>query len=1090
MPVQQEITKRRESVSAQMGCTVSVSVTNGNNIVIESGPDGSHLLSVLGYKSARPNLAAFTAEAHRELLRQKLTQSTDNQLIRLHLFFKDSVGNALPARLQLFPATDADDSYWQGILFYDAGAADLLQPDHLVAQAKVGGWKFDLQHKTATLTRSLAQILEYDEGLTLTLKKALEIYRNEDQATVELLLHRLVEQGVPFDFDFEITTYKGTEKFVRVTADISAEEGQDSIIMGTLQDISDRKEYEMQLSRKSEFFRLIAQDSYHIYTINDGEGIIRVVSPSVTGILGYEPSDLTGRSSISLVHPNEREILIHRLGLLAEGQKELTSVKFRLRHKSGHYVWMEATAHNMLTHPVIAGILVTARDITEEQEAKRALEESERRYRSVVEHSPDAILVHRNKEILFANEQAKAFHSRFYGTLTDGPKLLGEGLNTEALERVNQRVRMMEENRDSGELTTYEFHNEDGDLFSLEAISVPITYHGEEAILSILRDISDRRRVEERLHLLDEAIEAINESVMITDADLDGGGPHIVYTNSSFEKLTGFSREDVRGKTPQVLELEGTDPSVFERQKRELARGHSMAGSTKTRRKDGTLLVMAWNVTPITDESGEITHFVSIQRDITDEIHAADRIRYMADILRSSTESIITTDLDGLITYWNPAAERLFGYKEAETLGKHISIIYPDEVSFVFDDFVTLLATGGEVKGQLMQRRHKTGDLIPVSMTISPIHDSDRNLIGISGFARDVRELRKAESDKRAYAFALRGIKDPVIILRLSEDGNKLLVDYVNRAFTAVTGFEQKELHHKLYELFGFNRRNLKHMIKLRDDMMASRTIRSEVAIRHKEGHEVWIDFNLSPLSETEAEENEGRYLAVLRDISDRKAYEQKLVQMVEHKNMLLSEINHRVKNNLQIISGLIEYKMLDGAEGEDHHLLRDVSNRIHTLALIHNRLHNRPDDHLVSLDSYLNDLIAHIKSSFSSEFDRITIRTEIAPIDLNVDKAINCGLVVNELLSNAIKYAFDGTKGTITVGFGTYGDDSFILSVSDNGRGLPNDYTINRESSLGLYMVKQVVEKQLKGRLAINKKDPTEFNIIFEENTAAQGKP
>ncbi len=232
-------------------------------------------------------------------------------------------------------------------------------------------------------------------------------------------------------------------------------------------------------------------------------------------------------------------------------------------------------------------------------------------------------------------------------------------------------------------------------------------------------------------------------------------------------------------------------------------------------------------------------------------------------------------------------------------------------------------------------------------------------------------------------------------------------------------------------------------------------------------------------------------YVAII-DLTERKQMEEAIYNALREKEALLREVHHRVKNNFQVITSLL---MLQSRHIDDPHLravFQESVNRVHTMAMVHERLYQRGDLTTLEAGDYLRAIVADLKSLFG-DGSRIATRVEADPIPLAADTAIPCGLIVNELVSNAFKHAFpDGRGGEIRVAFHRLeGEDSgtrYHLTVSDDGVGIDPDLSIEGVESVGLRLVTTLAARQLGGRVAVHHDVGTSFTIDFI--VPARGEP
>lgn len=213
------------------------------------------------------------------------------------------------------------------------------------------------------------------------------------------------------------------------------------------------------------------------------------------------------------------------------------------------------------------------------------------------------------------------------------------------------------------------------------------------------------------------------------------------------------------------------------------------------------------------------------------------------------------------------------------------------------------------------------------------------------------------------------------------------------------------------------------------------------------------------------------------------KENEASVLKSLREKDMLLREIHHRVKNNMQIISSLLNHQSEYTNDSKINDVFKESQTRIASMALVHEKLYQSKDIDKIDFKDYITDLSASIFQSYQINPGRITFYMNIDNTLLNIDQAIPCGLIINELITNSIKYAFpEGNKGKISVEFHQGIDKMFELTVSDNGVGIPEGIDFRKTRSLGLHLVTILAEKQLHGKIMLNQANGTEFKIKFGE--------
>ena len=232
---------------------------------------------------------------------------------------------------------------------------------------------------------------------------------------------------------------------------------------------------------------------------------------------------------------------------------------------------------------------------------------------------------------------------------------------------------------------------------------------------------------------------------------------------------------------------------------------------------------------------------------------------------------------------------------------------------------------------------------------------------------------------------------------------------------------------------------------------------------------------------ETYSQTLETNNRALQQEVGDRCRAEDQLRHSLMERDVLLKEIHHRVKNNLQIISGLLQLQAQSVTDADTVKILRESQHRIESMSLIHKKLYASSDFGEIDLADYIPSLASNLLASYQIVPNRVTLHLDITPVLLNIDQAIPCGLIVNELVSNALKYAFpDDRTGEIEIRLHTSANQHVDLTIRDNGIGLPETLDWNYVQSLGLSLVHDLAVEQLDGKLIVERNGGTIFKIEF----------
>lgn len=252
--------------------------------------------------------------------------------------------------------------------------------------------------------------------------------------------------------------------------------------------------------------------------------------------------------------------------------------------------------------------------------------------------------------------------------------------------------------------------------------------------------------------LLETAIEQAYSAVVITDADMANDGPHVLLCNPAFLRMTGYEREEILGRNLRILQGPDTDREVIVRLRDCLDAGTHFEGSTVNYRKDGSPYDVQWSISPVRDESGSITNYVSVQQDISARLRAEAERDMLAEALQAAADPIMVTDDHHRVLYVNQAFERVFGYPSSEILGLTPAVLYDgtgDEAAY--DDITMALADHRPVRRQVSIRT-RDGRILHTAHAVTPnAHVDSRRCRNVSTFS-DITDLVEVNEELRVQA--------------------------------------------------------------------------------------------------------------------------------------------------------------------------------------------------------------------------------------------------------------------------------------------------------------------------------------------------
>lgn len=486
---------------------------------------------------------------------------------------------------------------------------------------------------------------------------------------------------------------------------------------------------------------------------------------------------------------------------------------------------------------------------------------------------------------------------------------------------------------------------------------------------------------------------------------------------------------------------------------------------------------------PELDDKGVPYAIDQIHVDITDRINAEKLLRESEDKYRRLTESIpaaIFIYSDNKFIYGNEYSTRITGYSVKDMLGKNFwELVHPD------------YREAAKQRG-LDRVSGKQGVPARYELKIIDKHGAERwldynasiiNFEGkpaVLGIAYDITELKRTQDALVDSELKYRTLVENMSEVILYVDNNDRII-FANDNAIGMFGYSKDELKGQAAGEFlaaDEYRDFLKDRIKLRRHGF---TDRYEVQMKKRTGECIWVEVSSAPLKDTE-----GKIIGsigIYSDITDRKKNENTIETSLKQKDMLLKEIHHRVKNNLQIISSLIKLQSAHVKDREIHSLFSESQNRIKTMALIHEKLYRSTDISVIEFYDYIKNLVSGLYSSYGMSSERVKPIIEFRSIYLDIDTAIPCGLIINELISNCLKYAYpDLRKGVISIDLKELNESDYILIIKDDGIGIPEDIDFGTTSSLGLKLVK-ILSEQLGGTVELLRNNGSEFRISFKRS-------
>lgn len=378
------------------------------------------------------------------------------------------------------------------------------------------------------------------------------------------------------------------------------------------------------------------------------------------------------------------------------------------------------------------------------------------------------------------------------------------------------------------------------------------------------------------------------------------------------------------------------------------------------------------------------------------------------------------------------------------------------------------------------------GELIITETRKIPIFENSE-VVRVLTVIRDITEQRIAEEELAKTQALLSAAIEQTAAGIIIADAPDAIIRLANTAALNLLGKSKKlkvkfsyQIHPDNWQMYNSDGTKLKtEELPHFQAVKYGQYVKNETIIfRQKNQDDRYVLCNAAPVKNEKNEIIAG--VVVFSDITSLKKAEEKIKASLAEKEVLLKEIHHRVKNNLQVISSLLYLQSKHIKDEKALQMFVDSQDRVRSMALVHEKLYQSKNLAHINFFEYIKDLVNQLNRSFSNNQNKIKFNLNVNGIQLDIDAAIPCGLIINELVSNAFKYAFPtDKKGEITVELNLIDSQYYRLLVSDNGIGLPLNFDLKNCKSLGLKLVKTVVD-QLDGKIQIFSNSGASFEIIF----------
>ena len=594
------------------------------------------------------------------------------------------------------------------------------------------------------------------------------------------------------------------------------------------------------------------------------------------------------------------------------------------------------------------------------------------------------------------------------------------------------------------------------------------------SIYSLIDDITGQRRADLKLRKSESKFRVMSEQSFVGIYILEGLS--MSYVNPRMCEITGYTEKELRGSVSVDKLIHPDDFKWINSQRKQWERENkeSFEVGLRIKSRSGESLHVKTYGSAIKNGGGQ--KILGVVIDQTDQVTALENYRASVQsyqsLFDSISDSIYIQDKDGIFLEVNSSVIDMYGYEKEEIIGKDPSFL-ADHSRVDLDDTMKRFkkALEGEAQEFRWWGKRKDGHVFPKDIRLSKGRFFGEDVV--IAVARDISETVRREEKLRRNEELFEQLfsNSPLGVALLDR---KSLIVQVNSSFESLFGYNAKEIKGN----------NIDDLIVPESDIsnardLSNRTETFTLTKKRKTKNGDLIDvfiYGVPVVLEGQSIAMFGIYM----DITDRIRAEERLRQSLDEKKILLSEIHHRVKNNLAVITGLLELQYHNLESEEAKTALRDSQMRINSMGLIHEKLYQNESLSEIDLGQYISELVGVIVKSHNKTEEEIDIIMESVPIKLPIKKAIPCGLVINEIVTNSLKHAFpaDHTNPQIRITMKSHKGRA-TLEISDNGTGLPTSFEDLNTNSLGTLLIKTLTG-QLNADLTVEIEDGTKYIFSF----------
>jgi PAS domain S-box-containing protein len=854
----------------------------------------------------------------------------------------------------------------------------------------------------------------------------------------------------------------------------------DRVVILTV-DITERKRAELSLIETKQLLEKIASTSPAIIAVSDINTATNIYqNRSILEMLGYSKKEIR---KISMNQDYIYNYLIHQddLPRIRAFDKKINTlednrnyeIEYRLKDCTGGWQWIKRVCRVFQRDEenIPSQIVSIFENINKRKNAEHELRESEETAQALLNTITETVfMMDTSGKILSMNDTAA---QRLLKSKDD---LIGKNIFDLFPDSVwEQRKQKLKE--------TIEFkkpirHIDERNGKYFDTLGYPV-FNKDNKINKIIvfaKDITEQIEFENVLRESEERyrnlIESSPDAIIV---HLDG---KILFANNSSARILGYSSPaDLLNKNAIDFLHPDLAKTVSERISKIIDKGESVPFiEEKFRKADGSYIDVEVSARPYYFKGKTAVQVIA--RDISYRKEAEKALRESEEryktLFDSANDSIFIIK-NNKFTDCNRSAVKMFGMKKEDIIGKTPFELSPElqpDGKKSVEKGTELLKKVAREETLFFEWQHIDSQrkLFEVEVSLNSFKLGEE--VYIQAIVRNITERKQAENQLRKLTSAVE--QSPVSVVIADTKGD---IEYVNPKFTEITQYSFDEVIGKNPRFLKSGNKSTEEYKELWDTITSGREWEGEFHNKKKNGELFWEYALITPLKTDKG--TISNYLAIKQDITEQKIIDEKLRHSLKEKEVMLREIHHRVKNNLQIISSMLKLQSGYTDDPVASEYLKISQNRVKTMALIHQQLYRSDDLGGINFEEYMKILIKNLFDAYGIKTADISTEIRSKNILLGIDKAIPCGLIINELVSNSLKHAFThSSKGIIKIEMQEHNNE-YLMTISDNGSGIPENIDYRNTQTLGMQLVMTLID-QLDGKINLENKAGSKFILTF----------